>query len=128
MNYTAGGNVNASSISVDTDGTHIKVRHDNHGMYASGNIVKISNVLSDVRPTKLQTSLSQGFTSGGMNVDDPTSFATFENVGIGTTNVGFALIEDEILQYTNITGNTLNILSVDGGDLKRSYPVGSFVY
>ena len=128
LNYTAGGNVNASSISVDTDGTHIKVKHDNHGMYAAGNIVKISNVLSDVRPTKLQTSLSKGFTSGGMNVDDPSSFATFENVGIGTTNVGFALIEDEILQYTNITGNTLNILSVEGGDLKRSYPVGTLVY
>ena len=125
LNSVAGGNVNASSITVDTDGMHIKVKHDNHGMYAPGNIVKISNVLSDVRPTKLSTTYSLG-SEGGISVDDATSFTTFENVGIGTTNVGFLRIEDEIMEYTNVTGNVIG--GITRGESKLDYPVGTLVY
>ena len=121
-----GGDVQISTINVDSDGTHIKVNHKNHGMYFDDNIVEISGALSDVKPTKLSLPYSSGST-GNLSVDDATSFSTFENVGVGTTNVGFLRIADEIIQYTNVSGNNI------GGNITRGtgsldYPTGTPVY
>ena len=121
-----GGDVQISNIITDSDGLHFKVNHQNHGMYFSNNSVSISGVLPDVKPTKLTAEYSSTSTSQ-IAVGSATTFSTFENVGVGTTNTGYLLIGDEIIEYTNVSGNSI------GGDIVRgtnpkTYPVGTPVY
>jgi hypothetical protein len=126
LNWQYGGNVAISNIETESDGLHIKVNHKNHGMYSNENYVIISNVASDIRPTKLSTSYSADSTTS-ISVDDASQFANFEGVGVGTTNPGFLLIGNEIIEYTSVSGNTL------GGNIIRgsnpvTHPIGSPVY
>ena len=126
LNASAGGNVTPTAIIVDTDGLHIKINHQNHGMYFSDNLVKISGVLPDIKPTKLTAQYDASSTSP-ITVDSASSFSTFENVGVGTTNIGYALIENEIIEYTSVSGNVI------GGNIVRGsnpliYPIGTPVY
>ena len=48
-----GGDIQTKNIIEETDGTHIQVNHKNHGMYFTDNLVKISGVMPDSKPTKL---------------------------------------------------------------------------
>ena len=121
-----GGDVQITSINVDSEGTHFKVNHQNHGMYFTENSVAISGVLPDVKPTKLTAEYSSGSTSA-IAVGSGTTFSTFENVGVGTTNVGYLLIGEEIIEYTNVSGNNVGGDIVRGTD-PRTYPVGTPVF
>ena len=126
LNYSSGGNVTLSSINVDNDGLHIKVNHQNHGMYFNDNLVKISGALPDIKPTKLSAQYDATSTSP-ITVDNASIFSTFENVGVGTTNIGYALIGNEIIEYTSASGNVI------GGNIVRgsnplTYPVGTPIY
>ena len=124
-----GGDVQITSITQQTDGLHLKVNHKNHGMYATNNIVEISGVESDIKPTKLSVAYPQGST-GTISVDDASNFSIFENVGVGTTNVGFLRIEDEIIQYTNTSSGNLIGGTIIRGDVGTiaDYPIGTPVY
>ena len=126
LNYSSGGNVTLSSINIDSDGLHIKVNHQNHGMYFDDNYVSISNVMPDIKPTKLSAFYDANST-GVISVDDASSFLEFENVGVGTTNSGYLMIGNEIIEYTSVSGNNI------GGNIVRgqnplSYSVGTPVY
>ncbi|OUV69056.1 MAG: hypothetical protein CBC89_01640 [Euryarchaeota archaeon TMED129] len=121
-----GGDVQIANIITDTDGLHFKVNHQNHGMYFSDNSVSISGVLPDVKPTKLTAEYSSTSTDQ-IVVGGATTFSTFEGVGVGTTNVGYLLIGDEIIEYTNVSGNSIGGNIVRGADPK-TYPVGTPVY
>ena len=121
-----GGDVQISAINIDTDGTHFTVNHQNHGMYFADNSVNISGVLPDIRPTKLTTEYSSAST-GAIVVNSGTTFSTFENVGVGTTNAGYLLIGDEIIEYTNVSGNSIGGTIVRGSD-PRTYPIGTPVF
>jgi hypothetical protein len=104
-----GGSVTASYVTVDsepTDGLHIKVNHKNHGMYALNNNVNISGVYSDKTPTTLNTAYAKE-SSGNIILTNASGFETFENVSIASTNPGYIQIEDEIIAYEGIVGNTL---------------------
>ena len=124
-------NLNGTGVFVDeiiteTDGLHIKVDHKNHGMYFEDNLVTISNVQSDIKPTKLSIQLAADST-GSISVDDSSIFSTFENVSVGTTNSGYLLIGDEIIKYTSTSGGVI------GGNIVRgtnptTHPIGSPVY
>jgi len=121
-----GGDVQISSVNVDNDGMHFTVDHKNHGMYFSDNQVKISGVRGDVKPTKLTVELPLGSTDG-VTVSSASSFTTFENVGVGTTNVGYLQIGDEIITYTQVAGNTLSG-TITRGTNPRTYPVGTPIH
>ena len=121
-----GGDVQITSINVDNDGTHFKVNHQNHGMYFTENHVAISGVLPDVKPTKLTAEYASGSTSA-IAVGSGTTFSTFENVGVGTTNYGYLLIGEEIIEYTNVSGNNIGGDIVRGSD-PRTYPIGTPVF
>ncbi len=121
-----GGDVQLSNIITNSDGLHLTVNHQNHGMYFSNNSVNISGVHPDVKPTKLTAEYSSTSTSQ-ITVGGATTFSTFESVGVGTTNVGYLLIGDEILQYTNVSGNSIGGNIVRGINPK-TYPVGTPVY
>ena len=118
-----------SEIIEESDGRHVKIDHKNHGMYFEDNLVTISNVQSDIKPTKLSIQLAADST-GSISIDDSSAFGTFENVGVGTTNPGYLLIGDEVIEYTLASGGVI------GGDIVRgrrgtnptTHPIGSPVY
>jgi hypothetical protein len=95
-------------------------------MYFSDNRVAISDVQSDIKPTKLSAEFAIGST-GEISVNDGTEFGTFENVGVGTTNVGFLKIGNEIIEYTNVTGNVIGG-TITRGNNQANYPIGTPVF
>ena len=101
LNSGHGGDVQVASINeiAGKDGLHVKVNHQNHGMYWTDNQVQISGVESDIKPTKLARAYALG-SEGTISVDDASNFSTFENVGVGTTNVGFLRMGNCLL-YTS---------------------------
>ena len=126
LNSSSGGNVQITNITTVNDGLHIKVNHKNHGMYSSNNYVILSNVQSDINPTKLSIAYNAD-SVGPISVDNSSNFGTFENVGVGTTNQGYLLIGSEIIKYTSVSSGII------GGDIVRganplTYPVGTPVY
>ena len=107
LNYTAGGNVRLSGSPVTvSDGLHIKVNQKNNGMYSTQNTVTFADVGSDVQPTVLSADYDSAST-GSISVDDGTDFAEFENVGVGSTNLGYVKVGSEILSYSGVSNNTL---------------------
>ena len=121
-----GGDVQIASIISINDGLHMNIDHQNHGMYFAENTVKLSGVKPDIKPTTLTAAYPADSTSG-IAVGLGATFSTFESVGVGTTNVGLLLIEDEIIQYTNVTGNTIGGNIVRGSN-PRTYPAGTPVF
>lgn len=100
-----GGNVIIPSDGIETlsDGLHIKVYHKNHGMYSSQNLVKISDAISDLKPTKLFSKYASSSTSD-IQIESVSiaEFDKFENVSVGATNPGYILIDSEIISYTGV--------------------------
>jgi hypothetical protein len=121
-----GTGVLVNEIITETDGLHIKIDHKNHGMYSNNNLVIISNAQSDVKPTKLSIQYAADST-GSISVDNSSSFSTFENVGVGTTNAGYLLIGDEVISYTSASGGVISGTIVRGTNPK-TYPTGTPVY
>ena len=102
----AGALINSIDYSPTFDGLHFKVNHRAHSMNSFANFVEISSVDSDVSSTRLSADYSQTSTAS-INVISTSNFTTFEGVGIGTTNPGYVLIDDEIISYTGTTATTL---------------------
>ena len=126
LNISVGVAVTVSEIITESDGLHILVNHKNHGMYFNQNYVTISGVESDIAPTKLSLAYNSDSTAA-ISVDSISNFTTFENVGVGTTNLGYALIGDEVISYTSASGGTLGGTIVRGSNPKN-YPAGTPVY
>jgi hypothetical protein len=102
-----GTNVFVNEIIDETDGSHIKIDHRNHGMYSSDNLVVISGAQSNTVPTKLIIQLVADST-GPISVDNSSAFSTFENIGVGDTNPGYLLIGDEIISYTSVSAGSIS--------------------
>jgi hypothetical protein len=126
VGFGTGGDVQITNIITDSDGLHFKVNHQNHGMYFSDNLVNISGVNPDIKPTKL-TAEYPATSTGQITVSGATTFSSFEGVGVGTTNVGYLLIGEEILEYTNVSGNGIGGNIVRGVNPK-TYSIGTPVY
>ena len=138
LNFVNGGDVQVSEIITASDGEHIKVNHNNHGMYFADNKVRIFGVQSDIKPTKL-TAEYKSDAVGALSVEDASAFSTFENVGVGTTNTGFLQIGDEVIEYTSVAGNNIGgnitravdkVTSIGSSTLTgiRNYPIGTPVF
>jgi hypothetical protein len=90
-----------------SDGLHIKVNHKNHGMNSVQNLVTIGNVISDLKPTKLFLDYAAASTDNiSIESTQIANFGAFENVSVGATNPGYALIESEIISYTGINSTS----------------------
>ena len=129
LNSGVGGDVQVGNVNVINDGLHFKVNHKNHGMYFTKNNVKITEVESDIKPTKLTAAYNTGDT-GSLSLQDASNFSTFENVGVGTTNYGYLKIGEEIISYTSVNGNLVGVSSRgidDTSNQSRNYPVGTLV-
>jgi len=124
--YLNGTGVLIDEIIMENDGLHIKIDHKNHGMYFNDNLVEIYGAQSDIKPTKLSTQLSADST-GPISVDNSSTFSIFENVGVGTTNSGYLLIGDEVIEYTDVSAGVIGGNIVRGSSPK-TYPIGTPIY
>ena len=125
LNWNSGGFTYPEKLTVVQDGMHFTVDHRNHGMHHELNRVTLTDVESDVLPTKL--SLPYGVSaSGSIAVDDSSNFTTFENVGVAVTNPGFVKIGDEIIQYTSVSSGSLG--GITRGTDKINYIKGQPVH
>ena len=97
-------NVNNDTI---RDGTTMLFDHHNHGMHSSQNKVKIEDFKSDVPTTTLSAKVEDDSTT--LSLTDGTLFGTFEGGAVGVANTGYVKIDNEILSYTSITGNEIDI-------------------
>ena len=57
------------------------------------------------------------------------TFATFEGVGVGTTNYGYAIIGDEILSYTGVANGSITGVTTRGIDntVQSSHSSGDII-
>jgi hypothetical protein len=124
--YLNGTGVLVDEIIEESNGLLIRVDHRNHGMYFNDNLVTIYKAQSDIKPTKLSVQLPADSTSS-ISVDNSSAFSIFENVGVGTTNPGYLLIGDEIIEYTVVSPGVIGG-SIVRGPSPKTYPVGTPVY
>ena len=106
LNSGAGGNVMITSIEDNSDGLHMKIIHQNHGMHSRFNLVDIKDVTSDILPTTLDADYSNTATSD-IALADATGFNLFEGQTVDATNIGYVIIDSEIISYTGTSGNNL---------------------
>ena len=93
-----------------SDQQRVKVYHSQHGMHDVDNNVEITGVESEVSPTYLTASISSTDTS--VSVNDANAFHKIINgAGIGTSNLGYIKINDEIMSYSAIStdGKTITV-------------------
>ncbi len=116
LNAGSGG-LTLTDSTVIHDGLHIKVNHPNHGMYALENVVTIDDVDPDNPSVDTTADVEEDSTLpipiDDLLIDSETGlsiFATFENVGVSSTNPGYIQIEEEIIGYTGIDG--LNLIGI----------------
>ena len=126
-----GGNV-GSAVTISTfdidqnnDGLHFKVDHRAHGLHSFNNLVKIDGVASDVPLTKLTADYTTDSLSD-ISVVSSSNFATFEGVGVGTTNFGYAILGNEIISYTGVADGSITGITTRGIDntFKSSHSSG----
>ena len=113
INQTSGATTNLTGIypdaltaDSDADGLHLKVRQRSHGMYHGSNIVTLSNIKSDTIPTTITANVDKDAT-GNISLASTANLTVFENVGVGTTNLGYVLMNGEIISYTGVNGTQL---------------------
>jgi len=124
---TVGSGSTISSIDIDqtNDGLHFKVDHRAHGLHAFNNLVTINGVDSDIPSTKLTADYDTTALTD-IPVISSSNFATFEGVGVGTTNFGYAILGNEIISYTGVADGSITGITTRGIDntVKSSHSSG----
>ena len=114
-------------------GNYLQVNHFNHGMYAKNNKLKINNIASNATPTTLSSKL-KSTNSSSVSVASTTGFETFEGLPVSSTNKGYIIIHDEIIEYDDVLSNSLKItargvdntveMTHDNGSIVQKYEFG----
>jgi len=99
---SVGANIPDDTIISVSDGLHITVNHKNHGMYHEQNLVTISDVSSDIIPTKLSVPYNNSSTDP-ITVNNIGILTSFENVAVAATNPGYVKVKNEIIKYTGVS-------------------------
>lgn len=124
-----GPDVKLSSVIDDqyNTGLHMKIYHANHGMHSPENYLRIS----EMRPTFdggifSETVAEITASETQIELEDTTGFDTFEGNAVSALNPGYALIGKELVKYTSVANNTLQITQRSFNDVKSpTYPIGS---
>ena len=118
-----------STVTTNTDqfdGTYFKVSHPNHGHHSLNDTVTIKDISGDSIPTKTTNTYDISATSV-VSVASSIGFNFFEGEQVTASNPGFALIGNEVIQYTSVGTNQLSGTIVRKVDdtLARTYPIGT---
>jgi len=86
-----------------------KVEHYNHGMHDDNNYITISGVFPDTTPQQLTSNITAE--SNTISVASTSTFSSFDGGSVVGFNTGYVLINNEIIAYTSVNANTLQISS-----------------
>ena len=119
------------SVVTVSDGLHITVNHKNHGMYHEQNLVTLSDVSSDLIPTKISVPYNNSSTAP-ITVDNIGILTSFENVAVAATNPGYIKVKNEIIKYTGVTafsgqGNLTGITRAQDSTSAQNYVKGDLI-
>ena len=104
----------ASTPTYTTSQRRITVQHSHHGMHDTDNNVILEGIKSEVSDTYLTSSISDSDTA--IQVNDATAFHTVINgANVGTLNLGYIKIDDEIMSYSGISGTAKTITVAERG-------------
>lgn len=111
------------------EGNVIQIYDYSHGMHSANNMV----TLSGVKPTTIGVKIVDDITisSTAITVENVGVFTSFEGRPVGTSNTGYALIDNEIIGYTNanVSTNQLENISRNVDDTPLStYSNGTLIY
>ena len=100
---SATATVNGTSSLIDGkySGNVFRVKQYNHAHHGGNNKIVITDVKPDREKVKLTADF--GLNDTVVSVANTTVFATFEGI---TTSRGYALIENEVVEYTSITAGS----------------------
>ena len=102
------------SLYMTSGSTNIEILHPNHCMHTLQNYVDISGVKTDIPTVKLQTNMgnTQFTVATALNISDGTFIPTeINNAPISDLNLGYVLIDNEIVAYSAVNGNTITVPS-----------------
>ena len=122
-------NIIPATVTTNTDqydGSHFKVSHPNHCNHAVNNTVTIADVTGDSVSTKITVGYGVSETSV-VSVASSIGFSFFEGEQVTASNPGYAMIGNEIIEYTSVGVNQLSGTITRGIDnsLPRTYSVGA---
>lgn len=120
---------NSVAVGGQNSGLIMGVDHFDHGMHSTANYVTISGAQSSVPPVTVSTTLSLTDTSINVAVADTANFVTYEGVSIGSSNPGYVIIDNEVIQYTSIGNGSLGglIRGIDG-TIPQPHDISSLLY
>ena len=122
--------LNANPLKFTNGSAIVEVYHPNHCMNSIQNYVKLSSIQSDAPNTTLNTAITTASQTGNISIGNAsaTTWGTINGSAVSPTNPGYVVIEDEIMKYTGISGNTITISErgVDGS-VAKTHAIGSVV-
>jgi hypothetical protein len=126
-------NLGIDSLTFTAGSSLVEIYHPNHGMNTIQNYVTISAVTSNAASTTLNSSITSGTSSGNITVGDASStvWTTVNGSLVSASNPGYILIEEEIIKYTAVSGNTLTIPTDGRGQfntIAAAHSLGSSLY
>ena len=95
------GLIPESPIYTISNGDILKVNQRNHGMYSNTNFVTLSGVRPSVSPTTISASYPRTATSN-ISIASTSGFGEFEGIGVGASNPGYVVMNNEIISYTGV--------------------------
>jgi len=109
------------------DGKTFKVDHYNHGMHDNNNYITISGAFPDTNPQELTSSITSQ--SNTISIASTSTFSSFDGGGVAGINTGYVLINNEIIAYSSVNANTLQISSRGvNNSIIRNHNAGDMVY
>jgi hypothetical protein len=126
-----GAGITVTSITEDQffDGLHMKVYQQNHGMHSFENYVEINDFRPLNSDTNSTTSSEITSTQNTIPLQSSAGFNIFEGVTVSPINPGYAIIGNEVIRYTAISGNTLTgVTRAVDGTQAIAYANNTFVY
>ena len=124
------GTATRGSSTIPSDlysGNVFEVIHYNHGMHSNSNIVNINGVAPNTSGEPLTASIISSNTT--ISVANTSNFTTFEGVNVSGSNPGYIIVNEEIISYTSVSSNALNIgeRGIDESVI-RNHAVGDLIY
>ena len=127
---TSGATVDGTSslIGNEYSGNVFRIKQYNHAHHGGNNKIEVTNIIPDREKSTLTSNF--GLNDTVVSVANTTIFGTFEGI---TTSRGYALIQNEVVSYSNITqvSGDAGTLTIDGrslnGSVKITHPNGEFI-
>jgi len=88
-------------------GNVLEVSHYNHGMQSNNNIVNISGITPNTPTTTITAAIIS--TNNTISVANTSNFVNFEGTAVSGSNLGYVIVNDEIISYNQINVGSLTI-------------------